>query len=185
MHKVLSSYARVHYIKVRISEQRTKKKKCFFLFFGSFEREYLFIKHGKAASAASRFVKKIPNPSGSGVAYFRATAPSLANTPKMSIFRKRLLFNDLTTTQPLLPPTKWQLELQFAAYWWAICGILVGNMRHIGSQFAAYYMLRDHLRPRYRTSLTTSGTISDVANAYSACCPRSKTGKKLNLFLSR
>ena len=67
----------------------------------------------------------------------------------------------------------------------AICGILVRNIRHITPQFASFDMLRDHLWPRYRISLTTSGTISDVANAYSAHCPRSKTAKKLNLILSR
>ena len=131
--------------KVRISEQRTKKMKCFFLFFGSFEREYLFIKHGKAASAASCFVKKIPNPSGSGVAYFKATAPSLANTPKMGTFHKEKKINDLTPKPAPHPPPLRQLKEQYAIYWWAICVILVRNMRQITPQFASFDMLRDHL----------------------------------------
>jgi len=157
--------ARVPYIKVRISEQRTKKMKCFFLFFGSFEREYLFIKHGKATSAASCFVKKIPNPSGSGVAYFKATAPSLANTPKMSVFHKWLIFTVLTLGGLFSPPSKWQLELLFVAYWFVIYGILPRSLRHLTCSETISDHVTEHLcRPR-GLSLTSRMPIWPIVRA--------------------
>lgn len=91
------------------------------------------------------FVKKIPNPSGSGVAYFKATAPSLANTPKMSTFRKQKKINDLTPKPAPRPSPHRQLQVQNASYWWAICVILVRNMWHITPQFASFHMPGDHL----------------------------------------
>lgn len=102
------------------------------------------------------FVKKIPNPSGSGVAYFKATAPSLANTPKMSTFRKQKKINNLTKNQlPALPRTgSCRCKMrhfggQYASYWFAICGILPRSLRHFTCPETISDHVTEHLcRPR-------------------------------------
>ena len=62
---------------------------------------------------------------------------SCSEYASFGLFCKRLNINKLT----LVP----FFDHQSASYWLAKCVILVSKMRHIGVQFASYYLLVDSL----------------------------------------
>ena len=78
----------------------------------------------------------------------QAIAHLLANTPKMSGFDNALTVSRLGRCYRLS-----------AVSVLAICGILVGNLRHIGEQYAAYYLAICVFLLGRKPSLTTFWNI--------------------------
>ena len=124
--------------KVRISEQRAKKKKKFFSFFWLFRAGVPIYKARKSSKRGKLFCQENSESKWVRSRVFQSNRSFARKYAENERFPQVVDIHSLNLRRAVFTSLKVAVRV-------AICGILVRNIRHITPQFASFDMLRDHL----------------------------------------